>query len=151
VKTFWWSHSDLSIASITQNFNCVCVAQLILDYRDTLPKSRYWAMTMSYSKLIRIVKDWGIWCSCVYFGLFQGYCRTEWKWANQLIAKVNINMTTDRPWTWLAALGMLGSTASVCRRYGDNDAFPQKENNQFFTLNNMLYNMFCKIPRLAAW
>ena len=57
----------------------------------------------------------------------------------------------DRPWTWLAALGMLGSTASVCRRYGDNDAFPQKENNQFFTLNNMLYNMFCKIPRLAAW
>ena len=36
---------------------CVCVAQLILDYRDTLPKSRYWAMTMSYSKLIRIVKD----------------------------------------------------------------------------------------------
>ena len=45
---------------------------------------------------------------------------------------------------------MLGSTASVCRRYGDNDAFPQKENNQFFTLNNMLYIMFCKIPRLAV-
>ena len=49
--------TGLTIASITQNFNCVCVAQLILDYRDTLPKSRYSAMTRSYSKLIRIVKD----------------------------------------------------------------------------------------------